>query len=158
MSFNLQRIVHAGVAVAFSLGAPIVRAGTYVRPASFNPYTGLTVTVEVASQCNAIVASVSTARFLGFTTVAPGTEILLIRASELLSVPAPAAGDFFIETSSGLRRNVKAARLDLTGEFYSFQCERALDEDWGDLTAAVSFDDWGDLTLATVFDDYGTLQ
>ncbi len=157
MSLNLQRIVHSGLAVAFSLGPPLVRPGSYFRPPSFNPATGATTSVETVSLCSAIVAPVSSARYLGFTTVSPGTEILIIRASELLSIQEPAAGDYFVEVATGLRRNVKAARLDLTGEFYSFQCERALDEDWGDLTPFGSSEDRGDLTVATVFDDFGTL-
>src|SRR4051794_29404554 len=131
MGLNLQKVVHAGVATAFGLGPPVVRAGTYVRPSSFNPITGLTMSVEVASQCSAIMASAGGARLLGFRTSSPELEVLLIRASELLSIPTPAAGDHFVETSTGIRRNVKGARLDVTGELYLFQCERALDEDWG---------------------------
>src|ERR1051325_5751450 len=154
---NLSRLVHSGLNVAFNIVPPLVRAGSYLRPPSFNPATGATTSAEILSQCSALIVPVTSGRYLGFTTIAPGTELLLIRASELLSIPDPAEGDYFIESTTGIRRNIRAARLDFTGENFSFQSERSLDEDWGDLTPATSFDDRGDLGAALASDDWGSI-
>jgi hypothetical protein len=154
---NLPRLVHSGLNVAFNLGPPLVRAGSYIRPASFNPATGATTGTEILSLCSALIAPLTSARYLGFITVLPGAELLIIRASELLSIPDPTEGDYFVETLTGIRRNIRFGRLDFTGEYYSFQSERTLDQDWGDLTPATTFDDWGDLTPNTTSDDWGPL-
>lgn len=50
-----------------------------------------------------------------------------------------------------------AARLDPSGEFYTFQTVRSMDEDWGGLATQTVSEDWGDLTAATAFDDWMTL-
>ena len=78
---------------------------------------------------------------------------MLIRASELAAIAAPASGDYIIENTTGLRRNIQAARLDPSGEFYVFQTVRSADEDWGDLTAHTLTEDFGDLAAATAFED-----
>ena len=83
----------------------------------------------------------------------PGTENLLVRASELVGITVPASGDYLIENTTGLRRNIQAARLDPSGEFYVFQTLRSADEDWGDLVAHTLTEDFGDLTAATAFED-----
>jgi hypothetical protein len=71
------------------------------------------------------VAPVRSSLFLGFATVAPGTEVLIVRCADvLLAITAPAAGDYLVETN-GLRRNIVAARADFSDEFFSLQCERA---------------------------------
>ncbi len=96
--------------------------------------------------------------YLGLVPVVPGTENLLVRASDLVSIAAPGSGDYIIENTTGLRRNVQASRLDPSGQFYVFQCVRAADEDWGDLTAHTVTEDFGDLTPTTAFDDRMTLN
>lgn len=137
----------------FRLGAPIVRSGVFYRPTAFNQSTGWTVTAEVAAACKFIGTHVLSGGYLGLAPVVPGTENLLIRASELTSITAPGAGDYIVENATGLRRNVQASRLDLSEQFYVFQCLRSADEDWGDLTAHTVSEDFGDLTAATVFED-----
>jgi hypothetical protein len=114
MSLDLGKLVHNALAMAFGLGPPIVRDCSYFRPPS-----GTAV-----ATCKAIVSPVRSAEFLGFASVAPGTEILIVRCAELLAITSPVPGDYLIETN-GLRRDVIAARADLADEFFSLQCERA---------------------------------
>ena len=63
-----------------------------------------------------------------------------------------------MESGTGQRRNIEGARLDVSGEFYTFQALASLDEDWGDLVAHGSAEDFGDLSSATTFDDWMTLH
>ena len=114
MSLDLGKLVHNALALAFGLGPPIVRDCSYFRPPS-----GTAV-----ANCKAIVAPVRSSAFLGFATVAPGTEVLIVRCAELLAITAPAVGDYLVE-ANGLRRDVVAARADVADEFFSLQCERS---------------------------------
>jgi hypothetical protein len=153
MSLNLPSLTRRALAAVFRLGQPVVRSGVFYRPTTFNQSTGWTVTAEVAAACKFIGAHVLSGGYLGLAPVAPGTENLLIRASELVGITAPGAGDYIVENTTALRRNVQASRLDPSGEFYVFQCMRSGDEDWGDLTAHTVTEDFGDLTAATAFED-----
>jgi|ERR1043166_4591674 hypothetical protein len=153
MSLNLPSITRRALAAVFRLGAPVVRDGVFYRPPTFNAATGWTVTAEAMATCKFIGAHVISGGYLGLAPVVPGTENLLIRASELAAIASPAQGDYIIENTSGLRRNIQAARLDSSGEFYVFQTVRSTDEDWGDLTAHTVAEDFGDLTAATAFED-----
>ena len=146
MSFNLPILTQRALASVFRLGAPIVRDGVFHRPQT-------NVAAEASAPCKFIGAHVWSMNYLGLAPVAPGTENLLIRASDLLAITAPAAGDYIVENASGLRRNVSASRLDPSGQFYVFQCVRSIDEDWGGLTAQTVSEDFGDLTAATTFED-----
>lgn len=153
MPLNLPTLTRRALAAVFRLGAPVVRAGVYYRPTAFNSATGWTVSAEAMANCKFIGAHVMSGGYLGLAPVVPGTENLLVRASDLSAVTAPAAGDYIIENTTGLRRNVQASRLDPSGEFYVFQCIRSGDEDWGDLTAHTVTEDFGDLTAANAFED-----
>ena len=146
MSFNLPIFTKRALAAVFRLGAPIVRDGMFHRPS-------INAAAEVSVNCKFIGAHVFSVSYLGLAPVSPGTENLLIRASELVAISAPSVGDYIVESATGLRRNVQASRLDPSGEFYVFQCVRAADEDWGDLTAPTVTEDFGDLTAATAFED-----
>ena len=114
MTFDVTKLVHRSLALAFGFGAPIVREFSYYRPPAAPPL----------ASCTGIIVPVRSAMFLGFVTVNPGTEILIVRCAEMPGV-TPAVGDYLIEQPSGIRRNVVAARADLTDEFFSLQCERA---------------------------------
>ena len=153
MSLNLPTLTRRAMAAVFRLGTPIVRDGVFYRPTAFNQSTGWTATAEVTAGCKFIGAHVLSGGYLGLAPVVPGTENLLIRASELAAITSPGQGDYIIENTTGLRRSVQASRLDPSGEFYVFQTVRSADEDWGDLTAHVLSEDFGDLTAATVFED-----
>jgi hypothetical protein len=158
MAFALPTLTRRALAAVFRLGAPVVRSGTYVRPPTFNSTTGQMISAEASAACSFVGAHVQSAFHLGLAPVVPGTERLLIRASELAVITSPARGDYLVENVTGLRRNIEGARLDVSGEFYTFQALASLDEDWGDLAAHSTTDDWGDLTAATTFDDWLTLN
>jgi len=153
MPLNLPFLTRRALDAVFRLGAPVVREGVFYRPTAFNQATGWTVTAEVTATCKFLGAHVVSGAYLGLAPVVPGTENLLIRASELAAIAAPGQGDYIVENATGLRRNVQASRLDPSGEFYVFQCVRSADEDWGDLTAHTVAEDFGDLTAATAFED-----
>jgi hypothetical protein len=153
MPLNLPTLTRRALDAVFRLGPPIVRSGVFYRPTAFNQLTGWTVTAEVAAACKFIGSHILSGGYLGLAPVAPGTENLLIRATELAGITSPGQGDYIIENATGLRRNVQASRLDPSEQFYVFQCIRSADEDWGDLTAHTVSEDFGDLTAATAFDD-----
>ena len=153
MPLNLPSLTRRALTAVFRLGAPVVREGVFHRPTAFNSGTGWTVAAEVSAACKFIGAHILSGGYLGLAPVMPGTENLLIRSSELVAITSPGQGDYIVENTTGLRRNVQASRLDPSGEFYVFQTVRSADEDWGDLTAHTVFEDFGDLTAATVFED-----
>lgn len=156
MVIDLKGLMQKSLATVFGLGPDFVKDATYVRPASFNPNTGLTTSSETAVTCKALILNYRVLEF-GLVGIQPGDEKILIRASDLVSISSPGAGDYLTETVSGQRRDVLSGRLDTTGEFWTFQTTRTLNNDWGDLTTATLFEDWGDLTAATDFDDWGAL-
>lgn len=153
MALDLPMLTRRGLAAVFRLGPPIIRDAVFYRPTAFNAATGWTATAEVTAACKFLGTHILSGGYLGIATVVPGTENLLIRASELAAISAPGKGDYIVENTTGLRRNVQASRLDPSGEFYVFQCLRSVDEDWGDLSAHTVSEDFGDLTAATAFED-----
>ncbi len=155
---NLPSLTRRGLNAVFRLGPAVVRAAVYVRPPAFNRATGWTENAEVSANCQFVGGQIQSANYLGLAPVVPGTEKLIVRASELTAISNPAAGDYLIETLTGLRRNVEAARLDPTGEFYTLQTVRSADEDWGDFSAHTLSEDFGDLTMATAFEERGALN
>ncbi len=157
MPLKLSSLTRRALAAGFRLGPPIVRAGVFCRPPSFNPATGGTVAVETTAACQFIGAHVFSGLYLGLAPVLPGTENLLIRAGELASIAEPGSGDYVVENVTGVCRRVQASRLDPAGEFYVFQTLRTPDEDWGDLSTLTLAEDFGDLTAETAIDDRMTL-
>ena len=153
MSLNLPSLTRRALVAVFRLGAPIVSDGVYFRPPTFNSATGQMIALEATATCKFIGAHIVSAGYLGLAPVVPGTERMLIRASELAAISAPGKGDYLVENATALRRNIDAARLDPSGQFYTFQTVRSLDEDWGGLAAQTVSEDWGDLTAVTDFDD-----
>lgn len=155
MTIDLKTLTKSILSVIFNLGGDIVKDGTYTRPMSLATTTGLSATNEVNAAVKLLIAAVpaSAPRLRGNQR----QEKLLIRASELTGVTAPAAGDYIIETITGLRRDVLSAVLDPTGQVWSFNTVRSLHQDWGDLTAHSSSEDWGDFTAAADIEDRGAL-
>lgn len=153
MALNLPILTQRALAAVFRLGPPVVCDGVFHRPCGFNPATGQFTGLETMAVCKFIGAHIVSAGYLGLAPVIPGTERLLIRASELAGISAPGQGDYVVENTNGLRRNIDAARLDPSGQFYTLQTVRSLDEDWGSLSAHTVSEDWGDLAGATDFED-----
>lgn len=106
MPLNLPSLTRRALAAVFRLGSPVVRDGVFYRPPAFNAPTGWTVTVEVTTACKFIGAHIISGGYLGLAPVVHGTENLLIRASELVTISAPASGDYVIENTTGLHRNI----------------------------------------------------
>jgi hypothetical protein len=156
MSLDLRALTRSALATLFGLGVDFVKEGTYVRPASFNPQTGLTVSAEQSGSIKMILANYHP-REVSLLAVQPGDEKALVRASELVAISSPASGDYLIQSSDGQRRDVLSAVLDRTGELWVLQTKRSLHQDWGDLTAFTANEDWGDFAEATELDDWGTL-
>ena len=152
MALNLTKAFKSALDILFNVAGELVRGATYYRPASFSSATGQTAATEQTATVQMLVTNyrVSDSPTVVFQ---PGNEKALVRASELTSITAPAAGDYLIETATGQRRDVLAARLDATGLLWTFQTVRSLHEDWGALTTAALSADWGDLTAATEFED-----
>jgi hypothetical protein len=156
MSVDLKGITKTALATLFGLGVDFIKDGTYVRPASFNPQTGLTVSAEQTAAVKMLLAHYQP-RELGLVVIQPGDEKVIIRASEVAAIPSPVSGDYLIQASDGQRRDLLSALLDRTGELWVFQTQRSMHQDWGDLTAFSVSEDWGDFADATDLDDWGTL-
>jgi hypothetical protein len=152
MALNLTSRVKSALDLLFTLAGELVRDATYHRPASFSAATGAIANGEQTAAVKAL-AMPYRARELGTVVIQPGDEKVLVRAAELAAIPSPAAGDYLVE-SSGARRDVLSARLDATGQLWTFQTARSANEDWGDLTAAVALADWGDLASASEAEDW----
>ena len=156
MSINISKAFRSGLDILFTVAVELVRDATYYRPASFSAATGLTTSAEQTAAVKALIASYR-AQELGTVVIQPGDDKVLVRAAELVAIPSPAAGDYLIEATSGLRRDVLSAKLDATGLLWTLQTVRSLNEDWGDLTALTVSADWGDLTASTETEDWLTL-
>jgi hypothetical protein len=77
------------------------------------------------------------------------------RTSDLAGVSAPGAGDYVVETATGLVWRIVAGISEGAGQFWLFQVERHGDEDWGDLVGAVVLsEERGDLGAVTVSEDW----
>ena len=150
----LTKIVGPHLDRAFELAGELVRVCIFYKMES-SAGTGLVVLADLSASVLALVGSYRSGDIDG-TVVHVGDERLIVRAGELAGIPSPGAGDYLIETLSGLRREIIAARLDSTGSFWTLQTRRVTSEDWGDLTAPAICEDWGVLTAATNFEDWQT--
>jgi len=156
MAIDVKTVTRAAMTVVFNLGPDLVKGATYYRPPSYNSATGTVVTAEVAAVCKILVGAIPRRQIAGFLIVI-GKEIVLIRASELVAISSPAEGDYIVQ-DDGTRRDIVATpRIDPSGEFWTFETERSLNEDWGDLTAHTASEDWSDLTAADALEDRGAL-
>ena len=142
------------LASVWRLAGSFVQACTYVVPTGFNPATGLTQASETRLGVQALIAALKPRQW-DLVVTQPGDEQVLIRAQELGAV-VPVRGDYVV-AFDGIRRDVQAAHKAAAGILWILYCTPDRGEDWGDLTAATTFEDRGDLTLATTREDWGTL-
>ena len=156
MAINITKAFKSGLDILFNVAAQLVRDAVYYRPASFSAATGLTTSAEQTAAVKALIANYRPQE-LGTVVIQPGDDKVLVRAAELVSIPSPAVGDYFVEAVTGQRRDVLAAKLDATGLLWTLQTVRSLNEDWGDFTAVTVSADWGDLTAPTETEDWLTL-
>lgn len=156
MAINITKAFKSGLDILFTVAAELVRDATYYRPASFSAATGLTTAAEQTAVVKALVASYRPLEFLA-VVIQPGDDKVLVRSVELAGISSPAPGDYLVESTTGQRRDVLAAKLDATGLLWTLQTVRSINEDWGDLTATTTSEDRGDLTAYTSSEDYLTL-
>ena len=153
MSINITKAFRSGLDILFNVAVQLVRDAVYYRPASFSKATGLTTATEQTAAVKALVTNYRPLE-LGTVVIQPGDDKVLVRAAELTAIPSPAVGDYLVDSSTGQRRDVLAAKLDATGLLWTLQTARSLNEDWGDLSAATLTADWGDLSAASETEDY----
>lgn len=153
MAINITKAFKSALDIMFTVAGELVRSATYYRPASFSSATGQSIAAEQTANVTALIASYRP-RELGTVVIQPGDDKVLVRASELSGIGAPAPGDYLVEAATGQRRDVLSSRLDGTGMLWTFQTERSLNEDWGDLAAVTVSADWGDLNAASEFEDW----
>src|SRR5262245_18674335 len=130
---NVKTITKTSLNTLFNLGPDLVKDGTYVRPVSFSPSTGLIATAESTAPIKMLIATFRPPE-IGFNLIQPETEKIFVRAAELAAITNPAAGDYFLQKSDSQRREILTATLDQTAEFWTFHTVRSLHQDWGDLT------------------------
>jgi hypothetical protein len=151
---DLALMTERALVRAWRLAGAFVQSCTYVQPAGFNPATGLSRATETRLTVLAMVVSLRP-REWDLVITQPGDERVLLRAKDLGGV-VPVRGDYLLG-SDGLRRDVQAASKAVGGVLWLLYCTPERSEDWGDLTAATSFEDRGDLTAVTTTEDWGTL-
>ncbi len=159
MPLDLTSIAQSALNSVFALGGDVVKDGSYTRPASLAAPTGAVAANEVIVAVKLLIARAA-ARGLADRLIGapiPVEERVLIRASELAAINAPAAGDYIIETLTGIRRDVLSAVLDVAGQLWSLHTVRSLHQDYGDLTAHTTSEDWGDLTAASEVEERGAV-
>jgi hypothetical protein len=155
MNLDLKSLTQSILTTIFGITGDVVKDATYVRPTSFAVATGVIAAGETTAAVKALIGRIPDVAFR--FRAHEHKEKVLIRASELAGITAPAAGDYIIENLTGIRRDIVLAALDPTGLVWSFNTVRSLDEDWGDLTPHATSEDWADLTAATENEDRGAL-
>ena len=151
-AIGLKAIIGPNLDRAFDLAGEMVRDCVFYKTEN-SAGTGLLTMAALSAAVKALVGSYRSGDIDG-TVVQVGDERPVIRAGELVSITSPGSGDYLIETVSGIRREVIAARLDPTGSFWTVQVRRATGEDWGDLAAFTASEEWDDLATANNFDDW----
>jgi hypothetical protein len=151
---NVTSMTERALVRAWRLAGAFVQECTYVQPAGFNPATGLSRATENSLTVLAILVSLRP-REWDLVVTQPGDERVLLRTKDLGAV-VPVVGDYLIG-ADGLHREVRAAHKAAGGVLWLLYCTPERSEDWGDLTAATSFEDRGDLTAVTTTEDWGTL-
>jgi hypothetical protein len=151
---DLNLISERAVATMWRLAGSLVQACVYVVPAGFNPATGLTQASETRVSVQALIATLKP-REWDLVVTQPGDEAVLLRAKELGAV-VPVAGEYLIG-ADGVQRDVRSARKGAAGLVWFLYCTPERSEDWGDLSAATTFEDRGDLAAVTSSEDWGVV-
>jgi len=154
MTLDLTSLTQSILTTVFNLGGDVVKSVSYVRPVSLARETGETAVNEISVDTQALIGTPP--QSLSPTRV-NAHERLLIRATDINAITTPAAGDYIVQNSNGLRRDIISASLDPTGQVWSFITVHSLHQDFGDLTAHGASDDWSDLTATTEAEDRGAL-
>ena len=105
-SLRLQSLGQSASSLLFQLYAEAVVAATYYRAA------------DKSAAVSMLALPVPTAKVDGLT-IKPGDELLLLLAADLSGIDQPRAGDYVVETSGNLRRNIIVSQLDLARTLWS---------------------------------------
>jgi hypothetical protein len=154
MTLDLTSLTQSILVTVFNLGGDVVKDVSYVRPVSLAKETGESAANEISIATQAVIGSPSQG---SPSPRASDRERLLIRATDINAIATPAAGDYIVQNSNSLRRDVISASLDPTGQVWSFLTVHSLHQDFGDLAAHSASDDWSDLTASTEAEDRGAL-
>lgn len=154
MTLDLKSITQSILTTVFNLGGDVVKSVSYVRPVSLAKETGESAVNEITVATQAVIGTPPQG---SPPTRVSDHERLLIRATDINAITTPAAGDYIVQDSNGLRRDVISASLDPTGQVWSFRTVHSLRQDFGDLTAHNVTGDFGDLTTTTDVEDRGAL-
>ena len=158
MALDVSRMVGAALRVLFSLGSQVVRPATYVKPVGLNRFTGADVRTEVTASCLVLAGKWALPQWSPGTLTA-GSERLVVRASDLVGVSTPGAGDYVVENATSLVWRLVAGVSEGAGQYWVFQAERRGDEYWGDLVGMVtSSEDRGNLGTVTLTEDWLGLE
>src|SRR4030095_9603850 len=153
MTLDLTSLTQSILTTVFNLGGDVVKDVIYVRPVSLAKETGESAVSEISAAAQAVICASQGSP--------PGRvhdhERILIRAADISAISNPAAGDYIVQNSNGLRRDVISASLDPTGQVWGFRTVHSLHQDFGDLTAHGAADDWSGLTDSTEAEDRGAL-
>ncbi len=149
MTLDLTSLTQSILTTVFNLGGDIIKDIIYVRPVSLTKETGENAVNEISVATQAVIGAPPTR--------ASDHDRLLIRATDINAISKPAAGDYIVQNSNGLRRDVISASLDPTGQVWSFRTVHSLHQDFGDLAAHGTSDDWSGLTATTEAEDRGAL-
>ena len=98
---QLQIIAQKTCGKLFEFYAEFLVAGTYHRG-------------DVSSAAVAFLVAPVPANLLVGDSIEPNDEQILIDADDMASLVNPQPGDYLVETTSGLRRDVITAHLDMT--------------------------------------------
>ena len=107
---QLKKVATQTCGHLFDYYAEFLLGGTYHRGAG-------TATVKF------LVTPVPAALLAG-GAVQANDEQVFIEATALASITNPQPGDYLVETTSGLRRDIVAAQLDLTRTLWTFLARR----------------------------------
>jgi hypothetical protein len=154
MTLDLKSITQSILTTVFNLGSDVVKSVSYVRPVSLAKETGESAVNEISVATQAAIGGPPQG---SPPTPASEHERLLIRAIDISAISTPAAGDYIVQNSNGLRRDVISASLDPTGQVWSFRTVHSLHQDFGDLATHSASGDFGDLTTTTDAEDRGAL-
>lgn len=110
-------IVREAIDILFGVYGQVVIAATYKRESGSPPVVTHSAPVKM------LVLPVAV-RDTDAMMVYPGDERILIREGELATVPNPQSGDYLVETTSSLRRNVMVSQHDSTRQLWTFHARK----------------------------------
>ena len=99
MTLDLTSLTQSILVTVFKLGGDVVKNVSYIRPVSLAKETGESAVNEISVATQAVIG----VALPGFAASRSSDhERLLIRATDINTITAPAAGDYIVQASSGV--------------------------------------------------------